>query len=215
MAYEALGRGAQEGIPESPFPLFQLAESLDREVELSELFRFRAVEKAIELGASLPLYLNTHPREMLDIDRLAAHLSELRRIAPDLPIVIEIHEEGVTSKAAMEEFQAALGKTYCKFAFDDFGAGRARLLELIEIPPALVKFDVSLLRDIDQASEAHLSLMESLVSLSKTVGSQTLAEGIETEAEFRMCAKLGIDLIQGYYLGRPQPDFQINPDNPV
>lgn len=208
VAHEALGRGTHPNLPESPFHLFSLAASLGKQVALSEMLRDCAIERALTAGITTPLYLNTDASELANVARLIEHLSQLRNRAPQLHMVIEIHEEGVSSLSNLKNLAAALQEQQYDFAYDDFGAGRARLMELIEVPPSVLKLDLSLIRGIDAASDAHRQMLTSLISVAQSVGAKTLAEGVETAQELQACSALGIDLIQGYWLGKPMDGFQ-------
>jgi EAL domain-containing protein (putative c-di-GMP-specific phosphodiesterase class I) len=88
-------------------------------------------------------------------------------------------------------------------AYDDFGAGQARLNELVEAKPDFLKFDRKLICGLDSANTHRLQLVESLVHMSRQLGIVTLAEGVETAAEADVCRRLGFELMQGYYFGRP------------
>lgn len=211
MAHEALGRGAHLNLAESPWKLFQIAESVDKEVALSELFRVQAVRDARRRNANHPLFLNTHPSELRDIERLLCSLEELRAVEPDLHMVLEVHEDGVSDLGKLREVKAFLAGKKMDFAYDDFGAGQSRLLELIEVPPSVVKFDISLIRGIDTAPKIKRDMIESLVRLVANIGVRALAEGVETEAELAVCEALGFELIQGYLMGRPTADLQTQP----
>ncbi len=92
--YEALGRGALEGLPIEPTQLFQIAAPLELETRLSEVFRSRAVEDAVHLG-TVPLFLNTHPTELEDQQALLGSLSILRQQSPGQGLVLEIHERAI------------------------------------------------------------------------------------------------------------------------
>jgi EAL domain-containing protein (putative c-di-GMP-specific phosphodiesterase class I) len=68
-----------------------------------------------------------------------------------------------------------------------------------------LKFDISLIRDIDNADESRRRMMESLVRMVRDLGINALAEGIETAAEAEACIDLGFEFAQGYYYGKPAP----------
>ena len=89
-------------------------------------------------------------------------------------------------------------------AYDDFGAGQSRLMELVEVPPDYLKLDMSLVRDIDRSPKRQ-DLVRALVSVMCDLGIEVIAEGIERGEEAEACAQLGCSLGQGYYLGRPAP----------
>ena len=90
-----------------------------------------------------------------------------------------------------------------KFAYDDFGAGQSRLNELAEVPPDFVKFDMSLIRNIDRAQGTKQKMLSRLVHMVADLGSTSLAEGVETEGEAVVCRQMGFKLCQGYLTGRP------------
>ncbi len=204
MAYEALGRGCYPGISESPAELFQIGESLGVESELSQLFRRKALEIVVARQRLPMLFLNTHPSEIAEPGLLDS-LVDLRRQVPDQPITIEIHEAAVVKTARMAELRASLRDHGIGLAYDDFGAGQARLLELGEVPPDLLKFDVRFVRDVDRAPESKRRMLKSLVDIARDLGVKPLAEGIETKGEADTCIELGFTHAQGYHFGRPVP----------
>lgn len=201
--HEALGRGAAPDLPEAPWPLFQIAESGDLAVPLSRLFREVAISKFSEQKADGYLYLNIHPRELDQSDNLLDSLQTLRKTHPSTPIRIEIHEDGIADLTLLRDFQAGLAHINMGLAYDDFGAGRARLLEMVEVPPAVVKFDIGLIRNIHSAPQTKQHMVAALVKLVREVGSCALAEGVEHHEEFLACQDLGFELIQGYLFGKP------------
>ena len=95
-AYEALGRGRLPDLPESPVELFDLAGALgpDAQAELSRLFRRKAVELVRDRPEPPLLFLNTHPVE-LERPGLLESLEELRTFAPQVDLVLEIHESAL------------------------------------------------------------------------------------------------------------------------
>lgn len=201
--FEILGRGRVFGL-ESVGAMFQAAERLNLEVELSTLLRWEGVRLGRDLPGRPQLYVNTHPKEMND-NGLIESLGKLREMAGKTPLVLEIHEAAVTQPAMMKRLHARLKDFDIQLAYDDFGAGQARLSELIEAPPDILKFDISLIRGIDRSNTHRIQLLESLVRMVKELNILALGEGIETAEEAAVCEQLGFDLVQGYYYGRPNP----------
>jgi len=201
-AYELLGRSTHPDLPGSPVHLFQLAAMLGREAELSGAFRKFGVEQVAPRLKGARLFVNTHPDETFT-DALFDWLAQWRA-RPEAPnIVIEVHETAVVEVEAMRRLAARLEEIGVPFAYDDFGAGQARLRELAEVPPHFVKFDMGLLHGIDTAPEGRQRMVRELVRLVLDLGSVPLAEGIETEAEAAVCRDMGFQLVQGYLTGRP------------
>jgi EAL domain-containing protein (putative c-di-GMP-specific phosphodiesterase class I) len=209
VGFEVLARSR---IPEFPTPreMFETAAQLDQEQELSEASRFFGVEKGFGMPAAQTLYLNTHPTE-LQGDRLIRSLERLRDSAPNQSLSLEIHEAAVTDLDAMAQLRRQLTDLNIDLAYDDFGAGQARMLDLVEVPPDVLKFDISLVRDINNASSKRHRMVSMLVEMVRDFGISPLAEGIETSAEAKTCQQLGFELAQGFYFGRPAADWREAP----
>lgn len=203
-AHEFLGRARHPVLPQSPIHLFQMAARLDRETELSQAFRDWGIRAVSERMKGATLFVNTHPKETFD-DTFLEALARLKDDPSAPKLVVEVHETAVMDVARMRELAARLKDIGVRFAYDDFGAGQARLNELGEVPAHFVKFDMGLIRGIDMASERKQKVVGDLVRLVTELGSVPLAEGVETEAEAEICRLMGFKLVQGYLTGRPQP----------
>ncbi len=135
--------------------MFQAAEFVNREVELSLLCRARAVDIGRRLPRGSLIFLNTHPSESLQIDVLPS----IRRFCGRSTTNWwwKSTKGPSTISRTVRRFIAELKETDIQIAYDDFGAGRSRLLELIQAPPDYLKFDVSLIRDIHRGPERSAS----------------------------------------------------------
>ena len=202
--YEAFGRGRHPSLPEAPLPLFRIATGVGMQAELSRLFRETAVDLA-ETRARFPtLFLNIHASE-LETPGLVTSIAAARERLPQLGLTLEVHERALADLAAVEQLRTQLGRLGVGLAYDDFGAGQARLLELAEVPPHYLKFDMSFVRGIDQAPQTRRRLLTSLVSVARDLLVYTVAEGVETAQEADVCMRIGFTHAQGYYYGRPRP----------
>jgi EAL domain-containing protein (putative c-di-GMP-specific phosphodiesterase class I) len=201
-AYEALGRGRHPQLPESPLELFRIAESIGAEAELSRLLRKKAVELVADRADPPPLFLNTHPVEFAR-PGLIESLDELRVMAPRLDLTLEIHESVLTRPEAIRELRTLLLERGIALAYDDFGAGQARLMELAEAPPHFLKFDRRFVSGLDQAPLPKRRLLQSLVALARELQVRTVAEGVETAGERQACHDLGFTHAQGFAIARP------------
>jgi len=204
IGHEILGRGSVFGL-ESVGAMFQAAEQLSLEVELSQLLRWEGIRVGREFNDNPQLFVNTHPKEIDDHEGLIESLDQMRAMAGNANIVLEIHESTVTDPKIMKYLVAALKDLNIKLAYDDFGSGQARLAELVEARPDIVKFDISLIRGIDQADMVRRKMLSNLVNMVCDLDILALAEGVETEAESNACIDLGFHLGQGFYYGRPTP----------
>jgi EAL domain-containing protein (putative c-di-GMP-specific phosphodiesterase class I) len=105
----------------------------------------------------------------------------------------------------MGELCSVLKELNTMLAFDDFGVGKARLLELGEVRPDFLKFDMELTNNIEHASIRRQELVALFATLVNNLGIQTLAEGVETREYHDILVQMGFQLGQGYYYGRPSP----------
>ena len=201
-AYELLGRSTHPELPASPMHLFALAARLGREADLSRAFREHGVRKVALRAPGSTLFVNTHPEETFREDFLKA-LAKLPSQGVALDLVIEVHETAVMEIERMRELAAQLKDIGVRFAYDDFGAGQARLNELSEVPAHFVKFDMGLVRGLNDAGPGKQKMVAELVRLVRELGSVPLAEGIEAEADAVVCRQMSFELIQGYLTGRP------------
>jgi EAL domain-containing protein (putative c-di-GMP-specific phosphodiesterase class I) len=201
--YEILGRSRLFGLT-TPHSMFSAAAVLDLESELSRMMRNEGFACAQALPGNPLLFANTHPVELLEAGVLEFSLRELRESAPTARMVLEIHEAAVTCVKQMRELRAVLNELNIGLAYDDFGAGQARLVELGEVPPDFLKFDIELIHEIDRASPERQRMLASLVAIVKDLGIASLAEGVETEAEHVACRQMGFDFGQGYLYGRAE-----------
>jgi len=202
VAFEALARGTHPELSANPATLLALAEQCDMVVELSRLFARRAVMASARLPAGSKVFVNVHPQELTHPDLLAA-LTELAALtSPDHPVVLEIAEASVTDVSAMIRNRDAFTSLGLQFAYDDFGAGQARLIELADIPPDYLKFDKTVIGGIEAATPRQ-EMVSALLRVVRRLGVRVIAEGVETELVAKICQRLGCDLGQGYLFGRP------------
>lgn len=105
----------------------------------------------------------------------------------------------------MRELCAVLKDLNILLAFDDFGVGRARLVELGEVRPDFLKFDMKLTKNIETAPSSRQELVALFANMVNSLGIKTLAEGVETRECHDILVEMGFQLGQGFYYGRPCP----------
>ena len=208
VGHEVFTRGPSGGPFEDPERLFALAERAGRMTEFERLSRRAALDTVHRhLRPGGKLFLNTSARALQDpevagagfVDRVDAEgLSHSQ-------VVLEI-----TERVAVEERQLyrdalrALKDAGFGIAIDDMGAGYSSLQSIVELEPDYLKFDISLVRNIDR-SLIKRSLLETLVDLSEKIGAGVIAEGIEARSELDTLREMGVRLGQGLFLAPPAP----------
>ncbi|MCH9646787.1 MAG: EAL domain-containing protein [Deltaproteobacteria bacterium] len=205
MGYEQLGRGRLGKTIKGPGELFPIAESMGLEQTLTDALRRVSLEQARLLPADKKLFVNTHPREIQHPEALLAALEKERRNSPDRSLVVEIHESAVTDLAAFRQLHQALGDLDVEIAFDDFGIGQARLIELADATPHYLKFDIVWLSHNPAAAQRRRTLLGQLLMMARDLGITTVLEGVEVAENASLAKSLGFDLLQGYHFGPPAP----------
>ena len=208
--YEILGRLSSDiDLPSDLADLFDIAVSLDMETELSSLFREEGVNDGLKLPDSTTLFINTHPIELNKIMNLTRSLKKVRERAASTNIVLEINEKAITDLKRMQSLQSTLKSLDIGLAYDDFGVGQSRLVELAKFPPDFLKFDISLIRKIHLAPKRLHQLIVTFLNMSQDLGAGTIAEGVECKEEGETCQQLGFDYAQGNFYGVPRPISQL------
>ena len=199
--YEVLGRSRLFGLS-TPAEMFSTAAQFNLESELSRILRRCGLDAAQELPLESNIFVNTHPSE-LDQTELIESLREVRRDGHEHRITLEIHEAAVTNPEMIRSLRDELMDLNIGVAFDDFGAGQARLVELSEVRPDFLKFDKQLIQGIDRASPSRQEVVATLVRMVEKLGIKSLAECVETQEEHDTLRQMGFCLGQGYFYGRP------------
>ncbi|XZE19671.1 EAL domain-containing protein [Pirellulaceae bacterium SH449] len=203
IGYEVLARSRMFGL-ETSAAMFGAAAKLNMEIELSQMLRWEGIRESLSLPKGSHIFVNTHPNE-LNKPELLESMRSVREMTADTPITLEVHEAAITSVPQMIELRKGLRDLNVRIAYDDFGAGQNRLVELGNAAPDVMKFDMGLIRDIDKGPPERVKLLRSIVQVVLDLNVVPLAEGIESEAEAQVCLELGFQLAQGFYFGRPAP----------
>jgi len=157
-------------------------------------------------GIDLELEVNLSGGSVTDETVIDFIASEVRN-APIDPTRLTFE---VTETAAIVNIERArllaqsLADLGCHFALDDFGSGFGSFYYLKHLPFDIVKIDGEFVKDLS-ASRADQLTVQAIVQIARGLGKRTVAEFVETDATLRLLERLGVDLAQGYHIGRPRP----------
>ncbi|WP_127346211.1 putative bifunctional diguanylate cyclase/phosphodiesterase [Pseudidiomarina mangrovi] len=176
---------------------------LDQGIELLKLLR--------TLDCNVSLSLNISPRQITDalfrrqIEQYATQYPQLIR-----QLCLEILEsDSFDNLQLIQDYLRAYQACGISLSLDDFGTGFASLNNLMKLPLNEVKIDRNFIQDINTNS-VHQIVVRHIVELSAALELSTVAEGIETAAEYMTVKKLGVQLAQGYYFERPFPSSELS-----
>ena len=161
-------------------------------------------------GLELEVGFNLSPRQLWQPELVA------KMVAPIVIAGMDPHRVTVeiTESTAMTDPDRTIGLLKemhdrgLKLAIDDFGTGYSSLARLRHMPVDILKIDRSFVREVDLDRDAA-SMVSAMIALADNLGMTPLAEGIETEGEWRFLADRGCALGQGYFFSRPVPASEI------
>ncbi|WP_163577792.1 putative bifunctional diguanylate cyclase/phosphodiesterase [Halomonas faecis] len=173
---------------------------------------YQLIEKAFaqvqEQGYEGMLFINLSPKSLI----VGEFIGRIHQLAIDYGIrperiVFELTErETVSNLKLLEKFVLDLKLEGFSFAIDDFGSGFSSFRYLKQFPIDVIKIEGEFIRNMI-TDDKYMAFVKSIVTLARSLGVSTIAEFIEDEAVFEAVRELGIDYGQGYYLGRPAPNF--------
>lgn len=205
--HESLLRGREaDGATVPPGLLFKTAEDADLLFTLDLAARRIGLETIGRVGPDgCKVFINFNPSSIYDPANCLAETAifiEQAGLAPD-DIVFEVIESAeVKDRKHLRGILQYYRDAGFRVALDDVGAGFSGLTMLQELRPDIVKIDMGLIQGVAK-DDFKQSIVRHLIELSHEGGAMALAEGIEEEVDRDWLARAGIDLMQGYLLGRP------------
>ncbi len=153
---------------------------------------------------NLSIAVNISPTQIpfsLSVSYLSGVLAKYHLKGSD--IELEITERSLVNESPLLiEWFEGLAKLNVGVSLDDFGTGYSSLGYLNRFPVKKVKIDKAFIQGIETDSSNRV-LVQAILKMAKSLGMLVTAEGVETQLEFETVQDLGVDLIQGYYFGRP------------
>ncbi len=206
LGYEALSRGPSNSPLHSPVALFSVASHAGRLSELEMACRESACRRFSEQKLPGKLFLNISPESLMETAHQPGRTLQLLRDfgIPPSQVVIELTEQTPTDD--FDLLQTALHHYRdmgFAIALDDLGAGYSSLRLWSELRPDYVKIDRHFIDGIHQDALKR-EFVGSILQIAKASRAQVIAEGIELPEELAVLTEMGVDLVQGYLLCRPQ-----------
>ena len=191
-------------------PAASFIEAAERSGMVQELDRWvvgRALELLVEreqLGRPLSLHVNLSGASLTDISVLEFIERRLDEGGADPSrCTFEITETAnVYDYDTAAGFADRLTEFGCQVAIDDYGAGFGPFHYLKRIPFDLIKIDGSFVRDMPR-SDADQLTVKAIVQIARGLGKSTIAEYVQDDRTIEMLREYGVDMAQGFHLGRP------------
>ncbi|MFK5984719.1 MAG: EAL domain-containing protein [Pseudomonadota bacterium] len=203
--YEALLRIKNKGEIIMPGEVFNLIEAkkLDYEMDAAIFTQIANDFKQGKIPENTGVSINVSGPSIIHhqiIEKISVFVPYLSKYK----IILEITETSlITNINHATESINKLKDLGFKIALDDFGSGYSSISYLSSMPVDIVKFDISLIRQLDDKKQ--LSIISHLAAMIKETGNLLVAEGIETEETDTKIKQLGFNYGQGYLYGKPAP----------
>ena len=204
--YEALMR-TDESIGFNPLEVLAIAKEYNRldDIEKATLFNVMSrYEKDRERFGDRKIFINCIPGHFLSENDNAKFGGMYSDYIANC--VFEITEQDTIAGHELDAIRH-IGNVQGgnSIAVDDYGTGHSNIINLINYKPEIVKIDRFLMTDI-HVDESKQMIVKGVIDFARLNNIKVLAEGVETEEELRKVIELGVDLIQGYFTGRPAYD---------
>lgn len=208
--YEALMR-PQSSVLKSPLELLRIAKACSKLYKIERLTWIESLQsfhKQIDEGKApkgTKIFLNSIANCIINEDDIEQIEKTHSAILKDL--IMEILEGEQSNIDFMNTKISLIKKWHGKIALDDFGSGYNNEYALITLNPNIIKIDRSIISGCDNDSNRQ-NIITNLIQIAKAKNILVLAEGVETYEELKTVIDCGVDLIQGYYVGRPLFELQ-------
>jgi len=163
--------------------------------------------RALEIAAAgRRVAVNLATATLADSDAPCYIADRIQRSSADpRNLLFEITETAVLGDLhAGQNLVSKLVELGCQVALDDFGTGYGGFTYLKHLPISVLKIDTEFVRDVAE-NPASDRVIRAIVGLAHSFGLETVAEGVEDERTLETLHQLGVDLAQGYFIGRPGP----------
>ena len=192
-------------------PAASFIQAAERSGMVQELDRW-VVGRALELlaerereGSSVSLHVNLSGTSLNDasvLEHIERHLDE-GGVDPGNFTFEIAHSSRIEDYSVAAGFADRLTEFGCEVAIDDYGAGFGPFHCLQTFPFDLIKIDGSFVREISR-NDADQLTVKAIVQIARGLGKSTIAEFVEDEETRRMLREYGVDMAQGFHLGRPE-----------
>lgn len=213
--YEALARIKYEGVLLMPSQFLPVVETRRLYTEFDIAVQgaiLRDLERGlIPVGTGVSINLSGYS---LIHDKMTKALLKFKRFSEEYKLVLEVTETALIRQLEIATLNLSeVRQAGFTVALDDFGSGYSSLRYLADMPVDIVKFDITMVRQLTASGQSKY-MIEQLASLISKAGYKLVAEGIETFEHQSTATDAKFDFGQGYRFGRPVPITElVHPKN--
>ncbi len=203
LGYEALMRPMIEGL--NPTNVLNAAKKYYRLYDIEKITLFNATQKFIDSNCDKILFVNSISSQVLSEKDFEEYKNRFNTHFDH--IIIELIEEDFGQSNVVKKKIGYINDNNLRYAIDDYGTGYNNIGMILSFNPTLVKIEGSLIRNIDKDQNKQ-RLAKSIISYCRVNNIKIVAESVETLEELKLVKALGVDYVQGYFLGRPNLEIK-------
>ncbi|MGF1716489.1 cache domain-containing protein [Photobacterium chitinilyticum] len=192
----------------SPIDFIAVAENIGMIHDIGWFVIKQACSDFKTLTASVPLpislSINLSPKQLLQTNFAENITNEIRSSGIDTHnVTLEITENVLISDIiGVSPILEELRKRGFKLSLDDFGTGYSSLSYLSNLPINEIKIDRSFIDKLLTSRESE-SLVKAIIAIGQSCNMQIVAEGVETQEQYKRLSQYHCDIVQGYYFDKP------------
>lgn len=206
-AYECLMRSSMSEF-KTPSEILTVATSQSQLAQLERLVfqvAFESIAKRIEEIGEAQIFINSIPSHLLTFKEFQAFKRTYRSFFSQ--VVIEVTERESNTLQNFNERLNSLRKLGLRFAIDDFGNGYSSEVRFLSVNPDILKIDRMLIHGIAEDSDKQ-KLVANLISFCHSKNIMLIAEGVENKSDLNQIIAMGVDFVQGFYIGKPTLEIE-------
>ena len=187
----------------SVFPYLAIA----KKIKLYKEMTYIMIEKSFNQlrDKDIEFSVNLCYEDIADINFKSFIIEKIESCPKPENIIFEIVEtDFIEDFRIVEDFASSVREFGCKIAIDDFGSGFSSMENILKLKPEFIKIDGSLIKDIDSSKESK-TIVKNIVNMARELNSHTVAEYVHSKEVLNIVKDLGVDYLQGFYLGEPKP----------
>ena len=192
--------------PHAFIPTLELLRKIDTltETMVEKTAAFRQTWAASDIGGSVSVNLSIKSLEDVQTADHVIGLVRAHQVDPH-DVVVEVTESALTTDVGhMLENLARLRMKGFGLSIDDYGTGYSSMQQLIRIAFTELKIDQSFVANASRQESAKV-ILEASLGMAKKLNICSVAEGVETQADWDMLQQLNCHTVQGYFIARPMP----------
>jgi PAS domain S-box-containing protein/diguanylate cyclase (GGDEF)-like protein len=206
LKYEALMRIIEpDGRVVPPSEFIEISKQTRYYLYLTRIIASKTIDMFEKTDASFSINISTQDINDLDTMEYIFNYAKDRNVLDKLILEI-VESESLTASAGAAELLSRFKQSGTKIAIDDFGTGYSNFDYLLKIKADFIKIDGSIVKLLGKDERAR-DLVNSIVTYSRKLGMKTIAEFISDEQLYNVVKNMGVDFVQGYYVGKPSPQI--------